>query len=123
MIPSNRTATHPGVILLKEFLEPLEMSQRAFAAHLGIPVQRVNEIIKGKRGVSPETAWLFSDAFNTTPDFWLSLQASHDLSTHRPKSHIESLTAGRVSRRHNPTDNSRVSDYRLTAPESRSSPT
>jgi len=60
MIPSNRIATHPGVILLKEFLEPLELTQKALATHVGISVQRVNEIVRGKRGVTPETAWLLS---------------------------------------------------------------
>jgi len=54
MIPSNRTATHPGIILLKEFLAPLELSQKALATHIGIPVQRVNEIVRGKRGISPD---------------------------------------------------------------------
>lgn len=93
MIPSNRVATHPGVILLKEFIEPLGLSQKALAAHLGIPVQRINEIIRGKRGVSPDTAWLFSEAFNTSPEFWLNLQATHDLSLHKPNHHIESLVA------------------------------
>ena len=53
MIPSNRTATHPGVILLKEFLEPLQLTQKALATHVGFPVQRVNEIVRGKRGVTP----------------------------------------------------------------------
>jgi len=79
MIPSQRVATHPGVILLKEFLEPLGLSQKASATHLGIPIQRVNEIIKGKRGVSPDTAWLLSEAFNMSPEFWLNLQSHYDL--------------------------------------------
>lgn len=91
MIPSNRIATHPGVILLREFLEPLGVSQKALAAHLGISVQRVNEIVRGKRGVTPETAWLFSEAFQTTPEFWLNLQAIHDLSASRPAAHVEPL--------------------------------
>ena len=56
MIPTHRKATHPGVILLKEFLEPLELTQKALTLHLEIPVQRVNEIVRGKRGVTPETA-------------------------------------------------------------------
>ena len=93
MIPSNRVATHPGVILLKEFIEPLGLSQKAVAAHMGIPVQRLNEIVRGKRGVSPDTAWLLSEAFNTTPEFWLNLQAIHDLSLHRPTRHVEPLVA------------------------------
>ncbi|WP_083796434.1 HigA family addiction module antitoxin [Marinobacter sp. ELB17] len=93
MIPSNRIATHPGVILLKEFLEPLELTQKALATHVGIPVQRVNEIVRGKRGVTPETAWLLSEALRTTPEFWLNLQSIHELSANRPSHHIEPLVA------------------------------
>lgn len=93
MIPSNRIATHPGVILLKEFLEPLGLSQKAVAAHIGIPIQRINEIIRGKRGVTPSTAWLLSEAFNTSPEFWLNLQSAYDLSVSRPQTHIEPLVA------------------------------
>jgi len=93
MIPTNRIATHPGVILLKEYIEPLGLSQKALAAYIGIPVQRVNEIVRGKRGVSPDTAWLLSEAFNTSPEFWLNLQATHDLSLHKPKQHVTPLVA------------------------------
>ena len=93
MIPSNRIATHPGVILLKEFLEPLELTQKALATHVGIPVQRVNEIVRGKRGVTPETAWLLSEALRTTPEFWLNLQSAHELSAKRPDHHVEPLVA------------------------------
>ena len=63
MLPENRIPTHPGEILLEEFLNPLGLSQVAFAAHISVPVQRINEIIRGKRSVTPETAWLFSEAF------------------------------------------------------------
>ena len=91
MIPSNRTATHPGIILLKEFLEPLETTQKALAIHLNIPVQRINEIVRGKRGITPNTAWLLSEAFKTSPEFWLNLQSIHDLSAHRPEHHIQPL--------------------------------
>ncbi|MBT4522538.1 MAG: HigA family addiction module antidote protein [Halieaceae bacterium] len=93
MIPSNRIATHPGAILLKEFLEPLELTQKALATHVGISVQRVNEIVRGKRGVTPETAWLLSEALQTTPEFWLNLQSIHDLSANRPEHHVEPLLA------------------------------
>jgi antitoxin HigA-1 len=96
MIPKNRTATHPGVILLKEYLEPLGLTQKQLADHLGIPVQRVNEIIKGKRGISPDTACLLSGALNTAPQFWMNLQALHDLSTHRPERHIKAMKAVRL---------------------------
>lgn len=91
MIPSNRTATHPGIILLKEFLEPLGLTQKALAAHVGISNQRVNEIVRGKRGVTPETAWLLSEALQTTPEFWLNLQSIHDLSATRPDHHVQPL--------------------------------
>lgn len=76
MIPSNRIATHPGIILLKEFLEPLKLTQKGLAEHVGVPVQRVNEIVRGKRGITPETAWLFSEAFNTSPEFCPLCQGS-----------------------------------------------
>lgn len=91
MIPSNRKATHPGIILLKEFLEPMAITQKALATHLGIPLQRINEIIRGKRGVSPNTAWLLSEALNTSPEFWLNLQSTYDLSINKPTSHIQPL--------------------------------
>ena len=93
MPPQRRIATHPGVILLHEFLEPLGLSQKALAAHLGISVQRVNEIIRGKRGISADTAWLLSEAFTTSPEFWINLQATHDLSANRPTRHIEPIVA------------------------------
>jgi addiction module HigA family antidote len=84
MIPENRIPTHPGEVLLEEFLKPLELSQSALADKLHIPIQRVNEIVNGKRGITPETAWLFSYAFGTTPEFWTNLQAAHDLARARP---------------------------------------
>lgn len=93
MIPTNRTSTHPGVILQEEFLEPLEFTQRALANHLNISVQRVNEIVKGKRGISPDTAWLLADAFGTSPEFWSNLQTVHDLSLHRPMTHVGPLVS------------------------------
>jgi antitoxin HigA-1 len=91
MIPKNRVTTHPGTILLKEYLEPMGLTQKELADHLDIPIQRVNEIVKGKRGVSPDTAWLLSEAFDTSPEFWLNLQSMHDLSSNRPNRHIKSL--------------------------------
>lgn len=91
MIPKNRVTTHPGTILLKEYLEPMGLTQKELADHLDIPIQRVNEIVRGKRGVSPDTAWLLSGAFDTSPEFWLNLQSMHDLSSNRPNRHIKSL--------------------------------
>ena len=88
MLPENRIPTHPGEVLLEEFLNPLELSQVAFAEHIGVPVQRVNEIVRRKRGVSPDTAWLFAQALGTSPEFWLNLQTNYDLALARPKRNI-----------------------------------
>jgi len=93
MIPENRIPTHPGVILKQEFLTPLNISQVALAARLGVPVQRVNEIVRGKRSITPETAWLLSQAFNTTPEFWTNLQTVHDLARSRPAQPVEPFKA------------------------------
>lgn len=93
MIPENRIPTHPGVILSREFLAPLHLSQVALAAHMGVPVQRINELVRGKRGVTPETAWLLSQALNTTPEFWINLQTAHDLALSRPAKTIEPVAA------------------------------
>ena len=93
MIPDNRVPTHPGVILSQEFLEPLGVSQVPFAAHLGVPVQRINELVRGKRGVTPETAWLLALALDTTPEFWINLQTAHDLARSRPTVPVQRLPA------------------------------
>ena len=91
LLPENRIPTHPGEILSREFLVPLAITQVALAAHIGVPVQRVNELVRGKRGVTPETAWLLAQAFETTPDFWLNLQAGYDLARTRPQRTIPPL--------------------------------
>jgi len=91
MLPENRIPTHPGEILLEEFLIPLKMSQVAFAEHIGVPVQRVNEIVRRKRGVTPASAWLFAQAFGTSPEFWLNLQTNYDLALARPKRKISKI--------------------------------
>jgi addiction module HigA family antidote len=91
VIPENRIPTHPGVILAHEFLEPLGVSQGALAAHLGIPGRRVHELVRGTRGVTPETAWLLAQALETTPEYWLKLQAAHDLARSQPATRIAPL--------------------------------
>ena len=93
MIPENRIPTHPGEILREEFLAPLGITQVELASHLGIPVQRINEIVNGKRGITPATAWLLADAFATTPEFWLRLQENRDLALSRPEKPVRSLIA------------------------------
>jgi addiction module HigA family antidote len=91
MIPSHRVPTHPGEILQDEFLAPLGLTQVKLAEHIGVPVQRINEIIRGKRGITPETAWLLAQAFGTTPQFWVNLQANYDLASARPKRSVSKL--------------------------------
>ena len=91
MLPENRIPAHPGEILHREFLVPLQVTQVAFAKHLGVPTQRINEIVRGKRGVTPETAWLFAQAFGTTPEFWVNLQSLHDLARSQPEATVQRL--------------------------------
>jgi len=77
MRPSN--PIHPGEMLLEEFLIPLKLSQRAFAVKLGWTVAKLNELIKGKRGITAETALDLSETLGTSAEFWLNLQMYYDL--------------------------------------------
>jgi addiction module HigA family antidote len=79
MLPSNRIAMHPGKILLQEFLEPLGLTQVELARALTIPLNRVNELVRGKRGITPQTALLLAGYFKNSPEFWMNLQTAHDL--------------------------------------------
>ena len=80
MLPNFRIATHAGTILKEEFLEPMGITQAELARALGIPLNRVNELVRGKRGVTPESALLFAQYFGNSPEFWMNLQTVHDLS-------------------------------------------
>ena len=93
MLPKRRVPTHPGEILSEEFLNPLGLTQVALAEHLGVPIQRINEIVRGKRGVTPETAWLLAGSLGTTPEFWLNLQTNQDLANARPNRRVRQLSA------------------------------
>ena len=79
MIPKNRKPTSPGEILKFEYLEPLKMTQQQLADALGITRVRVNEIITGKRSVTPDTSYRLAKFFNTTPEFWMNLQMNTDM--------------------------------------------
>ena len=79
MIPKNRMPTHPGEILLEEFLKPMGMSQVELARRMGVPIQRVNTLINGKRDMTAETALLLSLVFKNSPEFWMNLQVACDL--------------------------------------------
>jgi len=85
MLPEHRIPTHPGEILLEEFLRPLNLTQVGFARHLGVPLQRISEIVRQRRGVTADTAWLLAQALGTTPEFWLNLQAAYDLARSHPR--------------------------------------
>jgi addiction module HigA family antidote len=74
---------HPGEILLEEFLAPLEISQYRLAATIGVPARRINEIVHGKRSISPDTALRLSRALGTSDRFWLNLQNRYDLDVAR----------------------------------------
>lgn len=87
-----RIRTHPGEVLKQEFLVPLEMSASALARALGIPTNRVTSIINGTRSVTADTALRLARYFGTTPEFWINLQAAHDLSS-------AAATAGRQIKR------------------------
>jgi len=79
MLPKKRPPTHPGEMLLNEFLIPMGLTQKEFAEHLGWTYARLNEIVNTKRGVSADSALAFSDAFDMEPEFWLNLQRDWDL--------------------------------------------
>jgi len=70
---------HPGEVLLEEFLKPLSLSQNRVALDIRVPARRINEIVLGKRSISPDTALRLSRYFRTTPQFWLGLQTEYDL--------------------------------------------
>ncbi len=78
-IPTNRTPTHPGETLLEEFLNPMGMIQRQVADAIHVPYQRVNDIVNGRRGVTPSTALRLAKFFNMSAEFWMNLQLHWDL--------------------------------------------
>lgn len=75
-----RIRTHPGEVLNEEFMRPLGITARQLATALAVPPNRVSDIVRGRRGVTADTALRLSRYFGTTPRFWLNLQAAHDLS-------------------------------------------
>jgi addiction module HigA family antidote len=79
MIPKYRKPTHPGEVLLEEFLVPMKMSQVELARRMGVPIQRVNTLINGKRDITAETAILLARVLKTSSEFWMNLQVATDL--------------------------------------------
>jgi antitoxin HigA-1 len=78
-IPTHRPPTHPGEMLSEEFLKPMGITQRQLADAIHVPYQRVNEIVNGRRGISPSTALRLAKYFKMSPDFWLNNQQGWDL--------------------------------------------
>jgi addiction module HigA family antidote len=78
-LPTHRPPTHPGEMLLEEFLKPMNLSQVEFAARIGVSYPRLNELIHGKRGMTPDTALRLEQVLGMPADFWLGLQTKWDL--------------------------------------------
>lgn len=78
-IPTHRAPTHPGEMLLEEFLKPMGMTQRELANSINVPYQRVNEIINGRRGITPSTALRLAKVFGVSADYWMNIQLRWDL--------------------------------------------
>jgi addiction module HigA family antidote len=78
-VPTHRTPTHPGEMLLEEFLIPMELTKRELAAAMHVPYQRINEIVNGRRGITPSTALRLAKVFNMSADFWMNVQLRWDM--------------------------------------------
>ena len=78
-VPTNRTPTHPGEMLLEEFLTPMSLTQRELANAIHVPYQRINDLVNGRRGVTPSSALRLAKFFGNSPDFWMNLQLRWDL--------------------------------------------
>lgn len=78
-VPTNRTPTHPGEMLLEEFLIPMGITQRELANAIHVPYQRINDLVNGRRGATTSTALRLAKFFGNSPDFWMNLQLRWDL--------------------------------------------
>ncbi len=78
-VPTHRPPTHPGEMLLEEFLNPMDLTQRELAQGINVPYQRVNELINCRRGITPSTALRLAKFFGMSADFWMNLQQRWDL--------------------------------------------
>jgi addiction module HigA family antidote len=90
-LPRNRPPTHPGEMLLEEFLKPMGITQSDFAVRLGVSFPRLNEIIKGRRGVTPDTALRLAKVLGMSAEFWLGLQLDWDLWNARQSTEYASI--------------------------------
>lgn len=106
-IPTHRPPTHPGEMLLEEFLIPMGLTQRVLADSIHVPYQRINELANGRRGITPSTALRLGKFFGTSADFWMNLQVrwdlyhaqqieTHDLSRIRPCASSANIGSSRI---------------------------
>ncbi|MFP4563821.1 MAG: HigA family addiction module antitoxin [Spirochaetia bacterium] len=95
-IPTHRKPTHPGEMLLEEFLVPMDLTQRELAEGIRVPYQRVNEIINGKRGITPSTALRLAKFFGNSEGFWMNLQLRWDLYNAKESEAVELKKIHRV---------------------------
>jgi antitoxin HigA-1 len=91
-IPTQREPTHPGEMLLEEFLIPMGITQRQLADAIHVPYQRINELVNGRRGITPSTALRLAKFFGMSPDFWMNLQLRRDL-YHAQQTEVKELKA------------------------------
>ena len=84
-VPTHRIPTHPGEMLLEEFLKPMGITQRELSDSINVPYQRINEVVNQKRGITPSTALRLAKYFDMSDDFWLNIQLRWDLSKTRKK--------------------------------------
>jgi addiction module HigA family antidote len=82
-IPKERIATHPGEVLLEEYIKPLGLTQASLAKELDISTNRLIELVRGKRGITANTALRLARRFNTSPEFWMNLQSAYELTEAR----------------------------------------
>lgn len=82
-LPKSRIATHPGEVLLEDYIRPLGLTQAALAKELGISTNRLNELVRGKRGITADTALRLAQRFDTSPEFWMNLQSAYELTEAR----------------------------------------
>jgi addiction module HigA family antidote len=87
-----RIATHPGEVLREEFLIPLGLSARRLAAEIKTPQNRLSDLIRGRRGMTADTAIRLARRFGTTPQFWMNLQSNHDLSVAESKNDYSAIS-------------------------------
>ncbi|MGH9498196.1 MAG: HigA family addiction module antitoxin [Terriglobales bacterium] len=82
-LPKRRFANHPGEVLLEEYIKPLGLTQAALAKEIGISSNRLNELVRGKRGITADTAFRLARRFGTSPELWMNLQSAYQLTETR----------------------------------------